>query len=112
MKICKDCCRCGETGMSKECAFTMTGVFDVCNYKCPIMRALRYMPGHTITSQDEVIHIIPTSGVYDFVIVTWYKERGCTEGFYVSHDGVILNGSLLDAMEVLDPDYLADFMKI
>lgn len=89
------------TGDDRVCGFNENGIFMHRNWRCAILDDLRLKADDWVfihNHYDEHISVIPMPTNYidygDFVIVTWYKSRGRTEGVYISKDGIIKHADI------------------
>lgn len=74
-----------------KCAFANTGVFNADNYSCGTMIKIRELAGQvSMYNEDEHACLLPNdahSG--SFVLVTWYKSRGHTQGLWLVDQNTI-----------------------
>ncbi len=61
-----------------RCAFPEGAEFQADNWNCATMNDLRNLvEGRTVYSEDQNAALWPVDG--DFLVLGWYKSRGCTE---------------------------------
>jgi hypothetical protein len=86
--MCKLCEDRGKTwqGSNPKCAFKQ-GTFSTDNWNCATMNKLRDIcEDHMVGNEDQNAALL--SGVEsDHIVLTWYKNRGRTEGAYMFYDG-------------------------
>ncbi len=88
IKPCKACQDRGKNwnGSDPRCAFS-DGVFNTDNWNCATMNALRDICGKNyLCSEDQYASIIYSGIDCHFIVLTWYKHRGRTEGAYILSD--------------------------
>ena len=76
-----DCPRCQQRvkdwqGSDPKCAFS-DGVFSPDNWNCATMNVLRDMATNVVYSEDSNAAIL-SIGEGRFILLSWYKRRGCT----------------------------------
>jgi len=86
-----------------ECAFNEDGSFNPDNWNCFLMNKLREAVGEKeVWSEDQYMTILPFIDDLKFAILTYYKHRGRTEGFWVwEHGRGMREGTRADAEEWL-----------
>lgn len=111
----KSPCRHGKQewdGSPPTCAFRSDGKFNRGNWNCRLMSKLRALgdstswdgsrpeysprsPGVRIWDDDNNISVIPLKSA--FAILSFYKDRGRTSGFWMIDDSAIREGTEKDA---------------
>lgn len=94
-------------GDQPRCAFDPDGTFQHDNWSCRLMDRLRSLVSPyndpeifpRVWSEDQNVGVISFNG--SFAILSWYKERGKTEGFWVVEGSEIRPGTENDAYDVL-----------
>lgn len=109
MSPCQRCLDRGQTwdGSAPKCAFPL-GLFDADNWNCATMNAIRDIADdslasetlHAVWSEDQYAAVLPWEG--RFVVLSWYKRRGRTEGAWLLEERSIALLTLGNA-----EDYLA-----
>ncbi len=85
--VMSQCTRCKARGKPENfgsdprCAF-LSGVFNSDNWNCATMNEIRYrvtvdLEGSPAHAEDRSAALLPWG--YRFVLIGWYKNRGCTE---------------------------------
>ncbi len=70
-------------GSDPQCAFA-SGVFNGENWNCATANALRDRAYESsVWSEDQHAAILPWDG--SFIVLSWYKRRGRTEGIWLLH---------------------------
>lgn len=87
MTICKPCFDRGKTwdGEDPTCAF-VDGVFTSAGWNCATMNKLREEAQRigSLWSDDQNLASIPVKPLDgDFIVLSWYKRRGATEGAWI-----------------------------
>jgi hypothetical protein len=88
----KPCYRCQTIpkswqGNERECAFK-DGVFSPDNWNCATVAGLRDMAQIVVNNSDQNAAMVAlTGGVY--MVISWYKNRGGTEGIWLFREGMI-----------------------
>jgi len=91
-KACPACKKRGKTWMGEDpdCAF-MTGEFDPDNWNCATMNALRSLEeipqARRWCCDDQSLLVFPLEG--EFIILSWYKNRGRTDGAWMLYSDLI-----------------------
>lgn len=90
------CKRCDEriknwNGDDPKCAFDARGVFISDNFMCATMEQLRIKAyDNYVYNDDQKCCALPIEDDGSFVVLSWYKNRGNTEGaWYVSEGNMI-----------------------
>lgn len=94
-------CRHGKkdwTGQDPKCAFDEDGNFLKDNWNCILLDKLRN-DANEIWSEDNHCAILPYSG--EFIILSYYKHRGRTNGFWILSEDEIRQGTEKEAEEYL-----------
>lgn len=92
-------------GADPNCAF-LNGVFDADNWNCATMNLLRdlYDEGHPRVhhawSDDQNCLMFPLEG--EFLILSWYKHRGRTEGAWIVGSDKIRTLTLEEAEQIIE----------
>ncbi len=100
-------CRHGKKtwdGDDAHCAFTLEGKFIKDNWNCILLDKLRELgESNEVWSNDEHCTVIGF-GAEDsrFAILSYYKHRGKTDGFWVVNSGVIREGTEADAQLIAE----------
>jgi len=91
----KQCRRCRERGKNwggddPRCAFE-SGVFNQDNWNCATANALRELADWSWRDDDSAGSIgivrVPENDVFaGYIVMTWYKSRGCTAQMWVMWD--------------------------
>jgi len=99
--ICKACKERGKTwkGTDPKCAFE-NGVFDSDNFRCATMGILRDISNPT-WCDGQYASLIPIVDEGRYVVLSWYKQRGRTEGAWVLEDTEIKPLQLCVAEELV-----------
>jgi len=103
-KACPLCKKRGKTwmGADPDCAF-MTGEFDPDNWNCATMNALRGLEelpqARRWCCDDQSLLVFPLEG--EFLILSWYKNRGRTDGAWTLYSDLIEPLSLEAAERIL-----------
>jgi hypothetical protein len=88
---CRACIERGKTwdGADPKCAFE-SGVFSHENWNCATMNTLRDIcekemesANHYPYNNDQRAWLFPVFGMGEFLVLTWYKSRGKTDGAFV-----------------------------
>lgn len=91
--MCKMCDERGQNynGDAPKCAFDERGVFTSENFMCATMEQLRIKAyDKAVYNDDQKCCVLPIKDDYSFVVLSWYKNRGSTEGaWYVSEGNMI-----------------------
>lgn len=99
MTECGWCRRRGQTwdGSAPKCAFPDGGKFVSDNWNCATMNVLRALidTGSEVWSDDQWLGTLAVGG--KFLVLSWYKRRGRTEGAWLVDAGEIRPISLADA---------------
>lgn len=85
---CPACVARGKTwqGDNPRCAFAHGGEFNPDNWNCATMNRLRTLPVVRAFGDDETCAIVPLPEAMEgddgsgFIVLSWYKHRGCCEG--------------------------------
>ncbi len=85
-----------------RCAFTPEGIFQSDNWMCAGMSVLRNRVDSTLRSEDQSCMIFRIPGEPLFIILSFYKDRGRTEGAWLV-DG--------DEITPLTTDALGEFAR-
>jgi hypothetical protein len=90
----------GQTwaGDAPKCGFP-DGVFDRDNWNCATLNALRDLSGAPTWSEDQNAMLLPLDGSY--VLLSWYKNRGRTEGAWLMSSSRIESLTLDDAERMI-----------
>lgn len=102
-----DCPLCKERGKTWQggnpvCAFT-SGVFDSNNWNCATASKIRSLViDDAIWNEDQYCAIKPVLDCGEFLLVSWYKRRGRTDGIWIVKDDKIEPITLDIAIEILD----------
>jgi len=83
--MCNFCDERGKTweGSDPKCAFEAE-IFNSDNWNCATMNKLRDLAVDCKAyADDQSCAIIPIPDDYEFVILSWYKSRGRTEGAWI-----------------------------
>ena len=97
-------------GGEPKCAFTtLKGNFTSKNWNCKLMNDLRtLLEDDRIYSEDEsaVLRAIPYNDnedeyIGDYVLLTWYKNRGKTDGFWIVMSNIIRKGTEEECKEII-----------
>lgn len=95
MKPCAMCEERGQpwTGAAPKCAFPDAGDFTADNWNCATMNALRdAAEAHRVQHDDQSLGAVPFDNELQhepnagFVVLCWYKSRGCTSVAFVAGD--------------------------
>lgn len=86
---CKRCSERGKTweGSDPECSFSSDGKFRSAGWNCGTANALRDLvcqdeeDSPRVWSEDNNAALLPWDGA--FVLLTWYKHRGRTDGLWL-----------------------------
>ena len=123
-----------ENWSEPECAFDEEGNFIDDNWNCLLMSKVRCLcnqwdehnPGFNLWHEDEYMGIIRIPCIVDladefvdsplagrFAILTWYKSRGATDGFWICDGDEMRLGTEDDANEIvkLFQDYVDSQFK-
>lgn len=70
------------------------GVFNTDNWNDPVMNGLRFVAKKfctTVSNGDQNTSLIPVHDVddVDFILLSWYKNRGRTEGAWEVYENVM-----------------------
>ena len=101
-----DCKLCKERGKNwngddPKCAFT-NGIFSNGNWNCETANRLRDLTDDTrFYNNDQYCGIVDLDGFGKFLILSWYKSRGRTEGAWVVDQALISPITLKEAEELL-----------
>ena len=101
--ICKECQERGKNwkGSDPNCAFK-NSIFDTDNWNCATMNKLRDLcEDKALWNNDQNAAII-TGVDCDFIVITWYKRRGRTEGAYMLNDRECKLLTLEEAEKVIE----------
>jgi len=101
---CKLCKQRGKTwkGDEPKCAFE-NGVFSSDNWNCATMGALRNLAeGPSVYNNDQHCATLPVFDCGEFLIISWYKSRGQTEGAWIVDSCSILPLSIGEAEAIID----------
>lgn len=81
MSECKRCRERGQTwkGSAPKCAFE-SEVFSGNNWNCATMNALRELVEDKAVWNDDQYLAMKSTGQGIFIVLSWYKRRGRTEG--------------------------------
>ena len=84
---CRKCKERGKNWVGDEpvCAFE-SGKFSEVNWNCATMNELRDKADVTWGNDDQNASIIPIENG-QFIILSWYKNRGRTEGAWIIDEG-------------------------
>lgn len=92
-----------------KCAFPK-GMFSPNNWNCETMNKLRDLVGDWDTesklgvqcyNNDQKIGLYPLNDTGDFLILTWYKRRGRTEGAWINSGSSMKRLSLKEAEKII-----------
>lgn len=89
----RECWRCKERGQTwagdaPKCGFPDRKVFVDRNWNCATLNALReYAEESKFYSEDQYLAVFPWDG--QFIVLSWHKNRGCTEGAWLVSSGQI-----------------------
>ncbi len=90
--ICRLCQERGKTweGSEPKCAFDNSfNIFNEDNWNCATMNMLREIGENNTIYHDDQNACLLRGVAHDHVVVSWYKNRGCTEQAYmINGDGV------------------------
>jgi hypothetical protein len=103
MAACKRCIERGKTwnGGDPKCAFE-SGVFDTDNWMCATMNALRdKAEDNRVYNNDQSGALLP-DGEGSYIVLSWYKNRGRTEGAWVFDESDLERLTLENAEALLD----------
>ena len=90
-------------GDDPRCAFTR-GQFDSDNWNCATMNDLRELVrDRAVYSEDNNCAVLPYEGY--FIIISWYKSRGCT------NFAAVLDGCNVRALTTVMADEILKFAK-
>jgi hypothetical protein len=100
-----ECFRCKQRGKTwnggdPKCAF-VTGVFDPGNWMCATMNALRDAVGENYVWNDDQKAAVLAADEGTFIALSWYKDRGRTEGAWLIDEGKCYPLGLSDAEKYL-----------
>jgi hypothetical protein len=103
MAVCKRCIERGKTwnGGDPKCAFE-SGVFDTDNWMCATMNALRDKAEDNRVYNNEQSGALLPDGEGSYIVLSWYKNRGRTEGAWVFDESDIEPLTLENAEALLD----------
>jgi hypothetical protein len=96
-------------GSNPKCGF-LEGVFSTENWNCATLNVLRDAIEDRNSREycgDQSCVTLPLSDCGEFLVVTWYKNRGCTEGCFVIDGAQMRKATLKDvgaAFETLEQD--------
>ena len=99
------CKKCKEriknwNGSDPKCAFP-DGVFNTDNWNCATMNELRGLCEESYCyNNDQYAALLEGAGC-DFVLLTWYKHRGRTNGAYQLTDNACTPLTIKEAEEVI-----------
>jgi hypothetical protein len=85
---CKACNERGKTwkGDDPKCGFE-TEIFDPCNWNCASIGFLRDLAeDRKVYNDDQYCAIIPVPDTGEFIVLCWYKSRGCTDSAIIMSD--------------------------
>jgi hypothetical protein len=92
VRMCKACEDRGQTwnGDSPSCAFDERGVFTSDNWNCATMNKLRALAeDRSVWNEDQYCSIIPFKDEGTYIVLSWYKHRGRTQGaWFVDEDTI------------------------
>lgn len=103
--MCKMCDERGKNwrGDDPKCAFDDNGVFVSDNWNCATMNALRNIATKYYTwNEDEYCAPVPIREEGVFVVLSWYKNRGCTYGAWLVSEGKIETLTCTRAVECIN----------
>ena len=103
--MCKKCEDRAKTwnGSAPNCAFDERGVFSSDNWNCATMNELRKIAEEREQwNEDQYIAAIPIIGEGTFVVLSWYKHRGRTEGAWFVDGGVMIPLVLEKAIKCIE----------
>lgn len=101
------CYRCRTTpqnwsGDGRKCAF-MDGVFSPENWNCATVNGLRDMAKESVYNDDQNAALVSLiNGIY--MVLSWYKSRGATEGIWLFREGGLHPINLIEAESILNKD--------
>lgn len=100
---CKRCRERGQTwkGDPPVCGFS-EDFFSKENYQCATLNQLRFFSDdeHTVDSEEQHLSTLPFGG--RFIILSWYKNRGRTEGAWTIDGLTVRSLTLAIAEEFLE----------
>jgi hypothetical protein len=90
------------SGSDPQCAFGV-GVFSTDNWRCATMRELRKLvEDSAVWHEDEQAALLPVFDCGEFLLLTWYKSRGRTEGAWIVSESEIRVLTLEDAIKIIE----------
>jgi hypothetical protein len=102
----------GANWSDRQCAFNEEGKFIKDNWNCALMNQLRVEDENHgeiqykhAYSDDQNCLIIPFDNG-KFAIISFYKRRGKTEGFFVMDESIIREGTESDISEILKQELI------
>lgn len=102
----------GENWADRECAFDEQGEFLKDNWNCALMNELRIedeVDGKIyyehMYSDDQHCLVFPF-GNGKFALISFYKSRGKTEGFWVMEESTMRQGIESDVAEILKQELI------
>lgn len=98
---CVECENRGKTwkGLDPKCAFE-DEEFSKNNWNCATMNKLRDVIDNPSWSDDQSTALIPMNDGR-FILLSWYKNRGCTEGAWIIDESECRRLTIKDAEELI-----------
>lgn len=91
-------------GADRKCAFN-AGVFSSDNWNCATMAELRDLaqPG-ALWNEDQYAAVLRLGNCSGFIVLSWYKRRGRTEGAWFMTEDTVRPLALTEAIEVIEAE--------
>jgi hypothetical protein len=88
-------------GSDSECAFKST-IFSSDNWNCATMNALRRIVEDAgICNEDQYAVLLPVFECGEFLVLSWYKHRGATEGAFILYEDKVSALTIEEAEAIL-----------
>jgi len=103
-RVCRRCKERGKTwaGDPPKCGFPDQKPFVGLNWNCATLNDLRdHAEKVEVYNEDQYAAVLPIPDSGEFIVLTWYKHRGCTEGACVISGSQVRPLTLRDAHRFL-----------
>ena len=101
---CQLCEQRGKTwkGEDPQCAF-LADTFSTDNWNCATMHELRTIcEDRAVYNEDQYSAVVPVFDCGEFLVLSWYKRRGRTEGAWIIDSGNVLPLTIQEAVVIIE----------